>query len=77
VPHTSHGFGAPVALAEWPIPSDRVCAPHPPDCAEGQTFIGDYIGAIATPQQLVVGAIEPVVDGGHNRAVILRLPLTG
>jgi hypothetical protein len=77
VPHTSHGFGAPVALAEWPIPSDRVCAPHPPDCAEGQTFIGDYIGAIATPQQLVVSAIEPVVDGGHNRAVILRLPLTG
>ena len=42
---------------------------------EGQTFIGDYIGAVATAEQLVVSAIEPVVDGGHNRAVVLRLPL--
>jgi hypothetical protein len=64
-----------VTLAEWPVPSDRICAPHPPDCTEGQTFIGDYIGAVATAEQLVVSAIEPVVEGDHNRVVVLRLPL--
>ena len=64
-----------MTLAEWPVSSDSICAPHPPDCTEGQTFIGDYVGAIATAEQLVVSAIEPVVDGGHNRAVVLRLPL--
>ena len=75
VPRDPGGFGPPVTLAEWPVPSDRICAPHPPDCTPGQTFIGDYIGAIATAEQLVVSAIEPVVDGDHNRTVVLRLPL--
>jgi hypothetical protein len=32
-------------------------------------------GAVATPRQLVVSAIEPVVDGGYNKAIVLRLPL--
>ena len=75
VPHGQHGFDPPVTLIEWPVPSERICAPHPPDCTDDQTFIGDYIGAVATPNQLVVSAIEPVVDGGYNRAVVLRLPI--
>lgn len=73
VPYGRRGFDPPATLAEWPVPSDRICAPHP--CAEGQTFIGDYIGAVATPGQLVVSAIEPVIDGGPNEAIVLRLPL--
>ena len=75
VPYGQHGFDPPATLIEWPVPSDRICAPHPPDCTDGQTFIGDYIGAVATPRQVVVAAIEPVVDGGYNNAVVLRLPL--
>jgi hypothetical protein len=74
VPRDPKGFGSPVTLAEWPVPSDRICAPHPPDCGADQTFIGDYVGAVATAERLVVTAIEPVV-GGRNRAVVLRLPL--
>ena len=66
VPYGEQGFDPAVTLAEWPVPSERICAPHPPDWTEGQTFIGDYIGAVATPQQLVVSAIEPVVHGGYN-----------
>jgi hypothetical protein len=64
-----------VTLAEWPVPSERICAPHPPDCGPDQTFIGDYVGAVATADQLMVSAIEPVVDGGPNRVVVLRLSL--
>ena len=75
VPYGTRGFDPPVTLVEWPVPSDRICAPHP--CTEGQTFIGDYIGAVATPRQLVVSAIEPVIDGGTNQAIVLRLPLHG
>jgi hypothetical protein len=76
-PYSTPGFDVPVALAEWPVPDERICAPHPPDCTEGQTFIGDYIGAVATPSQIVVSAVEPVTDGGHNKLVVLRLPING
>jgi hypothetical protein len=74
-PYGQQGFDPAVTLVEWPVPSDRICAPHPPDCTEGQTFIGDYIGAVATPRQVVVSAIEPVADGGHNKMIVLRLPV--
>src|SRR4051794_36579374 len=43
VPIDGHHVGHPVTIDSWPIPSSRICAPHPPDCTEGQTFIGDYI----------------------------------
>ena len=76
VPHGRRGFDPAITLAEWPVPSRQICAPHPPDCTDGQTFIGDYIGAVSTPDQLVVSAIEPVARGGHNKMVILRLPLS-
>jgi hypothetical protein len=75
-PHGRQGFDPAITLTEWPAPSRQICAPHPPDCTDGQTFIGDYIGAIATPDQLVVSAIEPVARGGHNKVVVLRLPLS-
>jgi hypothetical protein len=52
-------FGDPITVNSWPIASDRICAPHPPDCQEGQTFIGDYIGLIATRRRVVAAYIEP------------------
>jgi hypothetical protein len=76
VPHGRHGFDPAITLTDWPVPSRQICAPHPPDCTDGQTFIGDYIGAVATPDQLVVSAIEPAARRGHNKLVILRLPFS-
>jgi hypothetical protein len=59
VRHNRYRFGDPITVNAWPIASDRICAPHPPDCQEGQTFIGDYIGLIATRRHLVAADIEP------------------
>lgn len=72
VPHGKHGgFGPAVTLNRWPVPSDRICAPHPPACTQGQTFIGDYIGAVATRKRIAVAYIEPVVTPGrHNRVLV-------
>jgi hypothetical protein len=30
------GFDDPITVNRWPVPSDRICAPHPPDCLEGR-----------------------------------------
>jgi hypothetical protein len=74
VPRRKRRFGRPVTLNRWPVPSDRVCAPHPPACTRHQTFIGDYIGAVATRRRVVVAYIEPVVGAGrHNRVLVSRL----
>jgi hypothetical protein len=74
VPNRKRGFGRPVTLNAWRVPSHRVCAPHPPACTERQTFIGDYIGAVATRKLLTVSYIEPVVGAHrHNRVLVSRL----
>jgi hypothetical protein len=52
-------FGQPVTVNRWPVPGGRICAPHPPDCLEGQTFIGDYIGMVAAGRRVVVTYIQP------------------
>jgi len=59
VPSKGHHFGRPITVNRWPIPSDRICGPAPPTCLEGQTFIGDYIGLVATRRQVVVAYIQP------------------
>lgn len=67
-------FGAPVTVNRWPVPADRICAPHPPDCLEGQTFIGDYIGLVATRRQVVVAYIEPsAAPPQPNRVLVSSL----
>jgi hypothetical protein len=52
-------FGQPVTVNRWPVPSERICAPHPPDCLQGQTFIGDYIGMAAAGRRVMVAYIQP------------------
>jgi hypothetical protein len=52
-------FGDPITVNSWPIAGDRICAPHPPDCQDGQTFIGDYTGLVATRRRVVAAYIEP------------------
>lgn len=56
---TGHHFGQPLTVNRWPIPSQRVCAPIPPDCPEGGVFIGDYIGMVAAGRRVVVAYIQP------------------
>jgi hypothetical protein len=74
IPNQQRSFGEPVTLNRWPVPSDRICAPHPPDCIQGQqTFIGDYIGAVATRKQVIVAYIEPALDPAANRVLVSRL----
>jgi hypothetical protein len=71
-PFGERGADALVTLAEWPVPSDGICAPHPPPCSHDQTFIGDYIGAVATPNQVVVAAVRPGLGDQDNGIVVLR-----
>jgi hypothetical protein len=54
-----HHFGQPVTVNRWPVPGERICAPHPPDCLAGQTFIGDYIGMVAAGRRVVAAYIQP------------------
>jgi hypothetical protein len=71
VPVGRDRIGDPVTVDSWPVPSSRICAPHPPDCLEGQTFIGDYIGLVATTRAVVVAYIAPsAVPGETNRVLV-------
>jgi hypothetical protein len=68
---TRHRFGDPITVNSWAIPGDRICAPHPPDCQEGQTFIGDYIGLIATRRRVVAAYIEPSAAAPQPNRVLV------
>jgi hypothetical protein len=71
VRRVGHHFGHPITVNRWPIPSQRVCAPAPPTCVEGQTFIGDYIGLVAARRRVVVAYIQPSADPSElNRMLI-------
>jgi hypothetical protein len=59
VRRAGHHFGRPLTVNRWPIPSERICAPIPPECPEGGIFIGDYIGMVATRRGVVVAYIQP------------------
>jgi hypothetical protein len=68
---TGHHYGHPLTVNRWPVPSQRICAPHPPDCLEGQTFIGDYIGMVAAGRRVVVAYIQPSADSSElNRLLV-------
>jgi hypothetical protein len=66
-----HRFGDPITVNSWPIPGDRICAPHPPDCQEGQTFIGDYVGLVPTRRRVVAAYIEPSASGPQPNRVLV------
>jgi hypothetical protein len=66
-----HRFGDPITVNSWPIPGDRICAPHPPDCQDGQTFIGDYIGLIATRRRVVAAYVEPSAESPQPNRVLV------
>jgi hypothetical protein len=57
------------------VPSSRICGPHPPACQEGQTFIGDYIGLVATSRAVTLAYIAPSARPGEtNRVLVASLP---
>jgi hypothetical protein len=65
------GFTRPFTVSSWPIPAGRICAPHPPDCQEGQTFIGDYIGLVAAGRRMVAGYIAPSAGASQTNQVLV------
>jgi hypothetical protein len=71
VRRVGHHFGHPLTVNRWPIPSQRVCAPAPPACVEGQTFIGDYIGLVAAGRRVVVAYIQPSADPSELNRVLV------
>jgi len=71
-----HGFARPVTVNRWPIPAALICGPRVPVCRARQTFIGDYIGIVATPQRVTVAYIAPSPRAAQpNRVVISTVRL--
>jgi hypothetical protein len=67
-------FGRAITVHRWPVPGSRVCGPRVPQCLDTATFIGDYIGLVATPRRVVIGYIAPSRNRSHqNRMVISTL----
>jgi hypothetical protein len=69
-------FGTPQTVGSWNLGADDICAPHPPDCGSEQTFIGDYIGLLATSESVSVAYVAPALPETHNRILVssLRTP---
>jgi hypothetical protein len=63
-------FGHPITINSWSIPSERICAPQPPVCAEGGTFIADYIGMVAAGGHKVVAYVQPSADASELNRVL-------
>jgi hypothetical protein len=70
VPGEAGGAAEAVVLNGWPVSRRRVCAPHPPDCRDDQTFIGDYIGLVATPDRVTAAYIAPSPDASQQNQVL-------
>jgi hypothetical protein len=69
-----HGFGRGITVHRWPVPGSRICGPRVPECLDTATFIGDYIGLVATPRQVVIDYIAPSRNRSQqNRMVISSL----
>jgi hypothetical protein len=69
-----HGFGRSITVHRWPVPGSHICGPRVPECLDTATFIGDYIGLVATPRQVAIDYIAPSRNrSGQNRMVISSL----
>jgi hypothetical protein len=67
-------FAKPLVLAQRAFGRARICAPHPPDCRAHQSFVGDYIGAIANPNHVWVDFVLPVAGAtSPNRVYVATL----
>jgi hypothetical protein len=64
-------FTRPVTVDQWPVPGSRICAPRPPECREGQVFIGDYIALVATPRRVVAAYVAPSADASTPNRVLV------
>jgi hypothetical protein len=64
-------FGDPITINRWPVPAQRICGPHPPQCRRGQTFIGDYIGLVAAGHRMVAAYIAPSARAGQTNQVLV------
>ena len=72
--HEGGGFGSPKTLSARPYGRSALCGPHPPDCTPSQRFIGDYIGAAATPRHVWVDFVLPTAGpSSDNRVYVARL----
>jgi hypothetical protein len=71
-----HGFDRAITVHRWTVPRSRICGPRVPECLDTATFIGDYIGLVATPRKIVIDYIAPSRNRSHqNRMVISSLRL--
>jgi hypothetical protein len=71
-----HGFDRAITVHRWPVPGSRICGPRVPECLDTATFIGDYIGLVATPRQVVIDYVAPSRNRSQqNRMVISSLRL--
>jgi len=69
-----HVFGRGITVHRWPVPGSHICGPRVPECLGTATFIGDYIGLVATPRQVVIDYIAPSRNRSQqNRMVISSL----
>jgi hypothetical protein len=66
-----HHFGHPITVNRWQIPSERICGPVAPDCPEGGTFIGDYIGMVAAGRRVLVAYIQPSAGPSELNRVLV------
>lgn len=68
------GFASPLTLAVRPYGRSALCGPHPPDCGDGQSFVGDYIGAAASWHRVWADFVLPVHGpASANRVYVARL----
>jgi hypothetical protein len=70
-------FAAPLLLAQRGFGRARVCAPHPPDCEVHQSFVGDYIGAVAGPKDVWVDFVLPTRGATSPNRVYVATLATG
>jgi hypothetical protein len=70
-------FAEPLLLARRGFGRARVCAPHPPDCGAHQSFVGDYIGAVAGPKDVWVDFVLPAHGATSPNRVYVAALKTG
>jgi hypothetical protein len=70
-------FRQPVVLAARRFGRGKLCAPHPPDCAPKQRFVGDYIGAVAGAGKVWIAFVLPVTGATSPNRVDVATLTTG
>ena len=67
-------FATTTTLASRPYGRSSLCGPHPPDCQPRQSFVGDYIGAVAAPGRVWVDFVLPAGPASSaNRLFVATL----